>query len=82
MYTVSIQDNGIGIEEKYFDQIFVMFNRLHDRESYSASGLGLSICKKVINKMGGTIQVESELGKGSTFTFNVLVANDSYKADC
>ena len=64
---IIIKDNGIGIEEKYFDKIFVMFQRLHNRGEYSGSGVGLSIVRLAIEKLNGEIKVESEVGKGSTF---------------
>lgn len=68
---ISIRDNGIGIDKEYQDQIFVMFKRLHDRDAYTGSGLGLSICKKIIQALGGEIWVDSEEGMGSTFTFRL-----------
>ena len=63
-----ISDNGIGIEDRYHNQIFGMFKRLHNRKEYKGSGLGLAICKKIINRLGGDILLDSELGIGSTFT--------------
>ncbi|MBC8047496.1 MAG: hypothetical protein H7Y00_11925 [Fimbriimonadaceae bacterium] len=70
-YTWYVKDNGIGIEPQYHDRIFEMFKRLHNREVYQGSGLGLSITKKIINKMDGEIGVISEEGKGSTFWFSI-----------
>ncbi|MEM7370446.1 MAG: tetratricopeptide repeat protein [Bacteroidota bacterium] len=64
---ITIKDNGIGIPEKYRTKVFEMFSRLHDRKKYSGSGLGLSICKKIVSQLGGEIWVEGEEGKGSTF---------------
>jgi light-regulated signal transduction histidine kinase (bacteriophytochrome) len=64
---VFVKDNGIGIDPRYHDQIFFVFQRLHTREEYEGTGLGLAIVKKAANKMHGTVRVESELGKGSTF---------------
>ena len=59
--SIFIEDNGIGIEEQYFDKIFQMFTRLHNHETYEGTGLGLSLCKKIVEEYGGTISLESQL---------------------
>ncbi|MDZ7392217.1 MAG: PAS domain S-box protein [candidate division KSB1 bacterium] len=75
-WEISVRDNGIGFEQKFADRIFGVFQRLHSREQYPGTGIGLAVVKKIVERHGGQIRAESEPGKGSVFTFTLPASNE------
>jgi light-regulated signal transduction histidine kinase (bacteriophytochrome) len=70
---ITVQDNGIGFDAKFAEQIFVVFQRLHTKHEYEGTGIGLAVCRKITDRHGGTIMAQSEEGKGATFVITLPV---------
>jgi len=70
---ITIRDNGIGFEEKYLDKIFAVFQRLHGRNEFEGTGVGLAVCRRITDRHGGVITAKSQLGQGATFIVTVPV---------
>jgi light-regulated signal transduction histidine kinase (bacteriophytochrome) len=76
-WVFTVKDNGIGIDSKFFNKIFIIFQRLHNRDEYEGTGIGLSIVKRHLDFLGGKIWVESKIGFGSTFYFEIPKTNEN-----
>jgi light-regulated signal transduction histidine kinase (bacteriophytochrome) len=77
VWEISVEDNGIGFDEKYLDRIFTVFQRLHGRAEYEGSGVGLAVCRKIAERHNGTITARSTPGEGATFTVTLPLKQNS-----
>ena len=79
MVKIYVKDNGIGFDEKYLDRIFTPFQRLHGRNEYEGTGIGLAVCRKIVERHGGSLTARSEPGEGSTFIATLPAAQSKEK---